>query len=87
MKRKKIEFYLSISRTFCPFGMLVNSPHYSAARNGLKHAIKKLKLPLGVPTITGINSPIPKHTQEKIAKTLIDSSQPLKSSKEFKFAL
>jgi hypothetical protein len=54
-----------------PTHVLLQCPHYSTARMELAHALEKLKLPLEVPTVTGINFSIPKHTQYKIARALI----------------
>lgn len=65
----------------CPHGcpeiensthVLLHCPHYSEAGRELKHVIEKLKLPFDVPSVTGVNFSIPKQTQEKIAKTLIN---------------
>ncbi|EFX75887.1 hypothetical protein DAPPUDRAFT_249804 [Daphnia pulex] len=65
----------------CPHGfpeiensthVLLHCPHYSVARRELKNEIEKLKLPFDVPTLTGVNFSIPKQTQEKIAKSLIN---------------
>ena len=55
-----------------PTHILIQSLHYSTARRELKHEIEKLKLPFVVPTLTGVNFSIPKYTQEKIAKSLIN---------------
>jgi hypothetical protein len=54
-----------------PTHVLIQSLHYSTARRELAHALEKLKLPLDVPTVTGINFSIPKHTQDKVARALI----------------
>jgi hypothetical protein len=54
-----------------PTHVLLQCPHYSTARMELAHALEKLKLPLEVPTVTGINFSIPKHTQYKIDRALI----------------
>jgi hypothetical protein len=44
--------------------VLIQCPHYSTARRELAHVLEKLKLPLDVPTVTGINLFIPKHTKD-----------------------
>ncbi|XP_045022915.1 uncharacterized protein LOC123466852 [Daphnia magna] len=51
--------------------VLIHCPHYSRERRELSDALEELNLPLEVPTLTGINFNIPKHTQGKIAKALI----------------
>ena len=54
-----------------PTHVLIQSLYYSTARRELAHALEKPKLPLDVPTVTGINFSIPKHTQDKVAWVLI----------------
>jgi ribonuclease HI len=51
--------------------VLITCPHYSRARTPLKNLLASLQLPLDVPTITGMNNSIPKHTQQKIESRLI----------------
>jgi hypothetical protein len=53
------------------------TPH-SSARRELAHDLEKLKLRLDVPTATGINFSIPKHTQDKVARALIGYIIPTK---------
>ncbi|KZR99591.1 Uncharacterized protein APZ42_004477 [Daphnia magna] len=51
--------------------VLLPCPTYSAAREELKQTLEKLKHPMNVPTLTGINCSIPKHSQQKMAQKLI----------------
>ncbi len=67
-----------------PTHVLIQSLHYSTARRELAHALEKLKLPLDVPTVTGINFSIPKHTQDKFARAVIRYINPWKSSNDSK---
>ncbi|XP_045029840.1 uncharacterized protein LOC123472431 [Daphnia magna] len=64
----------------CPHGctetenashVLLQCPTYSTAREELKQTLEKLKYPMDVPTLTGINCSIAKHSQKKIAQKLI----------------
>jgi ribonuclease HI len=51
--------------------VLIECPHHASARTSLMDFLISQKLPLDVPTITGLNHSIPKHTQKQIAKLLI----------------
>ena len=47
------------------------SQEETKARRKLRHAMARLKLTLDIPTLTGTNFYIPKHTQERITKNQI----------------
>ena len=67
-----------------PTHVLIQCLHYSTARREVAHVLEKLKLPLDVPTVTGINFSITKHTQDKFARALIRYIKPRKSLNDSK---
>ena len=63
-----------------PTHVLIQCLHYSTARREVAHVLEKLKLPLDVPTVTGINFFILKHTKDKLARAPIQNINRLKTS-------